>query len=83
MFFIGDSCYYKEKGKRKEKVKVIGAIYDLTNYRFILETKDEKIIEVGEPISVAIMIGDMEKDDYYAGLKDGFIVYNAMNQYNN
>lgn len=39
--------------------------------------------EVGEPISVAIMIGDMEKDDYYAGMKDGYIVYNAMNQYNN
>lgn len=39
--------------------------------------------EVGEPISVAIMIGDMEKDDYYAGMKDGYIIYNAMNQYNN
>lgn len=39
--------------------------------------------EVGEPISVAIMIGDMEKDDYYAGMKDGYVVYNAMNQYNN
>ena len=39
--------------------------------------------EVGEPISVAIMIGDMEKDDYYAGMKDGYIIYNAMNQYSN
>lgn len=39
--------------------------------------------EVGEPISVAIMIGDMEKGDYYAGIKDGYVVYNAMNQYNN
>lgn len=39
--------------------------------------------EVGEPISVAIMIGDMEKNDYYAGMKDGYVVYNAMNQYNN
>lgn len=39
--------------------------------------------EVGEPVSVAIMIGDMEKDDYYAGMKDGYILYNAMNQYNN
>lgn len=39
--------------------------------------------EVGEPISVAIMIGDMEKDDYYAGVKDGYIIYNAMNQYSN
>lgn len=37
--------------------------------------------EVGEPISVAIMIGDMEKDDYYAGMRDGYVVYNAMNQY--
>ena len=39
--------------------------------------------KVGEPISVAIMIGDMEKNDYYAGMKDGHIVYNAMNDYNN
>lgn len=39
--------------------------------------------EVGEPISVAIVIGDIEKDDYYAGMKDGYIVYNAMNDYNN
>lgn len=40
-------------------------------------------LEVGKPVSVAIMIGDMEKDDYYAGIKDGYVVYNAMNQYNN
>ena len=40
-------------------------------------------LEVGEPISVAIMIGDMNKDDYYVGIRDGYIVYNAMNQYNN
>lgn len=39
--------------------------------------------EVGEPVSVAIMIGDMEKNDYYAGMRDGYVVYNAMNQYNN
>lgn len=39
--------------------------------------------EVGEPVSVAIMIGDMEKDDYYAGMKDGYVIYNVMNQYNN
>lgn len=39
--------------------------------------------EVGEPISVAIVIGDVEKDDYYAGMQDGYIVYNAMNDYNN
>nr|DAI99536.1 MAG TPA: putative peptidyl-prolyl cis-trans isomerase [Caudoviricetes sp.] len=39
--------------------------------------------KVGEPISVAIMIGDMDKDDYYAGIKDGYIVYNVMNEYNN
>lgn len=46
MFFIGDSCYYKAgKGKRKVKAKVIGVIYDLTNYRFILETNDERVIE--------------------------------------
>ena len=45
MFFIGDSCYYKEKGKRKEKVKVIGVTYVDKNFRYILETKEEKIIE--------------------------------------
>ena len=39
--------------------------------------------EVGEPISIAIMIGDMDKNDYYAGVRDGYVVYNAMNQYNN
>lgn len=39
--------------------------------------------EVGEPISVAIVIGDVEKDDYYAGMQDGYIVYNAMNDYTN
>lgn len=39
--------------------------------------------EVGEPISIAIMIGDMDKNDYYAGARDGYVVYNAMNQYNN
>ena len=46
MFFIGDSCYYRPgKGKRKVKAKVIGVTYDSTNFRYILETKDEKIIE--------------------------------------
>lgn len=46
MFFIGDSCYYKAgKGKRKVKAKIIGVIYDLTNYRFILETNDERVLE--------------------------------------
>lgn len=45
MFFIGDNCYYKEKGKRKEKCKVIGVTYSDKNYKYILETKDEKIIE--------------------------------------
>lgn len=46
MFFIGDSCYYKAgKGTKKIKCRVIGVIYDLTNYRFILETNDERVIE--------------------------------------
>ena len=46
MFFIGDSCYYKEKGKRKVKAKVIGITYDLTNFKYILEMKnDERVIE--------------------------------------
>ncbi|MFR2570130.1 MAG: hypothetical protein ACLS90_00190 [Clostridia bacterium] len=46
MFFIGDNCYYKpKKGTKKIKCRVIGVIYDLTNYRFILETNDERVIE--------------------------------------
>ena len=46
MFFIGDSCYYKAgKGKRKVKARVIGVTYIDKNWRYILETKDEKIIE--------------------------------------
>ena len=46
MFFIGDSAYYKAgKGKRKEKVKVIGVTYIDKNWRYILETKDERVIE--------------------------------------
>ena len=47
MFFIGDSCYYKAgKGKRKEKVKIIGVTYIDKNYRFIVEMKnDERVIE--------------------------------------
>ena len=45
MFFIGDNCFYKEKGKRKEKAKVIGVTYDLTNFKYILETNDERVIE--------------------------------------
>ena len=46
MFFIGDSCYYKAgKGKRKERCKVIGVTYIDKNWRYILETKDERVIE--------------------------------------
>ena len=46
MFNINDWIYYRpEKGTKKIKCKVIGVIYDLTNFRYILETKDEKIIE--------------------------------------
>lgn len=46
MFFIGDSCYYKEKGKRKVKAKVIGVTYSDKNFSYILELKrNERIIE--------------------------------------
>lgn len=47
MFFIGDSCYYKEgKGKRKERCKVIGVTYLDKNFKYILEMKnDERVIE--------------------------------------
>ena len=47
MFKINDWIYYRpEKGKRKEKAKVIGVTYDLTNFKYILEMKnDERVIE--------------------------------------
>lgn len=46
MFNINDWIYYRpEKGKRKEKAKVIGVTYDLVNFKYILETKDERVIE--------------------------------------
>lgn len=46
MFFIGDSCYYKEKGKRKVKAKVVGVTYSDKNFKYILEMKnDERVIE--------------------------------------
>lgn len=46
MFFINDWCYYKEKGKRKERCKIVGVTYDLTNFKYTLELKsNERIIE--------------------------------------
>lgn len=47
MFNINDWIYYRpKKGKRKEKAKVIGVTYDLTNFKYILEMKnDERVIE--------------------------------------
>lgn len=46
MFFIGDNCYYKEKGKRKERCKVIGVTYLDKNFKYILVMKnDERVIE--------------------------------------
>lgn len=46
MFNINDWIYYRPgKGKRKERCKIIGVTYDLVNFRYILETKYEKIIE--------------------------------------
>mgnify|MGYP006886785371 FL=1 len=46
MFNINDIIYYKpEKGSKKIKCKVIGVTYDLTNFSYILESKDEKIYE--------------------------------------
>ena len=47
MFFIGDSCYYKEgRGIKKEKAKVIGVEYSDKSYKYILELKsNERIIE--------------------------------------
>ena len=47
MFFIGDMCYYKErKGIKKERAKVIGVEFDGSNYKYIVELKNnEKVIE--------------------------------------
>ena len=46
MFNINDWIYYRpKKGTKKIKAKVTGVEFDGTNYRYILETKDEKIIE--------------------------------------
>ena len=46
MFNINDWIYYRpKKGTKKIKARVIGVVYDLVNFRYILETKDEKIIE--------------------------------------
>lgn len=46
MFFIGDICFYKEKGKRKEKARVIGVTYSDKNFKYIVEMKnDERVIE--------------------------------------
>jgi len=46
MFNINDIVYYKmNKGEKKQKVKIIGVEYDLTNFKYIIEMKDEKVIE--------------------------------------
>ena len=45
MFNINDWIYYRPGKGKKIKCKVIGVIYDLTNFRYILETKDERVIE--------------------------------------
>ena len=46
MFNINDWVYYRQKkGTKKIKAKIVGVTYDSTNFRYILETKDEKIIE--------------------------------------
>lgn len=46
MFNINDWIYYRpEKGTKKIKCRVVGVTYDLTNYRYILESKDERVFE--------------------------------------
>ena len=46
MFNINDWIYYRpKKGTKKIKAKVIGVTYDSTNFRYILETNDERVIE--------------------------------------
>ena len=46
MFNINDWIYYRpKKGTKKIKCRVIGVAYDLVNFKYILETKDEGVIE--------------------------------------
>ena len=47
MFKINDWIYYRpEKGKRKERCKIIGVTYSDKNFSYILELKrNERIIE--------------------------------------
>lgn len=46
MFNINDWIYYRpKKGTKKIKCRVIGVTYDLVNFKYILETKDERVIE--------------------------------------
>ena len=46
MFNINDWIYYRpKKGTKKIKAKVTGVEFDGTNYRYIIKTKDEKVIE--------------------------------------
>lgn len=45
MFFINDWCYIKNNKGRKEKAKVIGVNFDGTNFKFIVEKKNEEVLE--------------------------------------
>lgn len=45
MYFINDWCYIKNNKGRKEKCKVVGVIYDGTNFKYIVEKKNEEVLE--------------------------------------
>lgn len=45
MFMINDRLFYKQKGKRKEKCRVIGCEYYDKMIKYIVELKDERVIE--------------------------------------
>ena len=45
MFFINDWCYIKNNKGRKEKCKVIGINFDGINFKYIIEKKNEEVLE--------------------------------------
>ena len=46
MFNINDWIYYRpEKGAKKIKCRVIGVIFDGINFKYIVEKKNEEVLE--------------------------------------
>lgn len=45
MFMINDKLFYKQKGKKKERCRVIGCEYYNKMFKYIIELKDERVVE--------------------------------------